>query len=75
MRTSILRFLAAIFMTWLLASPAFADLTGDVQGIVTDSTGASVVGAKVTIKSTSTGQVRLLTTGQGGEFSAPQMEI
>jgi len=35
-------FLAAIFFSWLLAIPVLADLTGDVQGTVTDGSGARV---------------------------------
>jgi len=55
--------------------PAFADLTGDLQGTVTDATGAGVANAKVTLKSLRTGATRVLTTSPTGEFSAPQMEI
>jgi Carboxypeptidase regulatory-like domain len=75
MRRSIPRFLAAIFFSWLLAIPVLADLTGDVQGTVTDASGARVADAKVTIKNLGTGATRMVTTGSGGEFSVPQLEI
>jgi hypothetical protein len=75
MLRSVPRFLAAIFLSWLLAIPAFADLTGDVQGTVTDASGARVADAKVTIKNIGTGATRTVTTGSGGEFSIPQLEI
>jgi hypothetical protein len=75
MLRSVPRFLAAIFLSWLLAVPAFADLTGDVQGTVTDASGARVADAKVTIKNIGTGATRTVTTGSGGEFSIPQLEI
>src|ERR1700753_2611772 len=70
------RAVIAAFFSWLLvASPAFADLTGDLSGTVTDSTGATVTGARVTIQNLNTGQTRVLTTTDSGEFSAPQLEI
>jgi hypothetical protein len=59
----------------LLAGHVFADLTGDIQGTVTDPTGAAVANAKLTIKNLSTGQTRGVTSGPTGEYSAPQMEI
>src|ERR1700719_2741463 len=55
--------------------PVYADLTGDVQGTVTDEAGGSVPGAKVTITNLQTGSVRVVFTNESGEFSAPQMEI
>ena len=70
-----LRFVAAILVVGLLALPAFADLTGDLLGTVTDATGAGVVGAKVTITNLSTKGARAVTTDQSGEFAAPQLEI
>src|ERR1700693_5704922 len=76
MRSAISRVLAAMFFSWLLlASPVFADLTGDVQGTVSDPTGAGVAGAKVSIKNLATGQTRVVIASQSGEYSAPQMEI
>src|SRR5213082_490646 len=70
-----LRFVAAILVVGLLALPAFADLTGDLLGTVTDATGAGVAGAKVTITNLSTKGARAVTTDQSGEFAAPQLEI
>src|SRR6266446_5714236 len=75
MRSHFLRLLIAVGLVWLLALPAFADLTGDLQGTVTDATGAGVANAKVTLKSLRTGATRVVTTSPTGEFSAPQMEI
>src|SRR6267143_1796770 len=75
MRRSVPRFLAAIFFSWLLAIPVLADLTGDVQGTVTDGSGARVADAKITIKNLGTGVARTVTTGSEGEFSVPQLEI
>lgn len=76
MRGSAIRVLAAIFLGWLLmVVSAHADLTGDIQGTVSDSTGAGVPGAKITIKNLSTGQLHVITASQEGEFSAPQLVI
>ncbi len=76
MSSTISKTLAAIFFSLLLlAGSAFADLTGDVSGTVTDSSGAGVADAKVTIKNLSTGQTRVVTATQSGEYSAPQLEI
>jgi len=75
MRSSALRLLLTIFAVCLLTIPVFADLTGDVQGTITDPAGAGVAGAKVTIKNLNTGQTRVVETGSSGEFSAPQLEI
>jgi hypothetical protein len=75
MRSHFLRLLIAVGLVWLLALPAFADLTGDLQGTITDATGAGVANAKVTLKSLRTGATRVLMTSPTGEFSAPQLEI
>ena len=75
MRRSVPRLLATISLSWLLAIPAFADLTGDVQGTVTDASGARVADAKITIKDLGNGATRTFTTGAAGEFSFPQLEI
>jgi hypothetical protein len=69
------RLLLVIAVFCMVSLPVFADLTGDVLGTVTDQSGAGVAGAKVTIRNLNTGVTRVITTGQGGEFSAPQLEI
>ncbi|HEV2194130.1 MAG TPA: carboxypeptidase-like regulatory domain-containing protein [Candidatus Acidoferrum sp.] len=75
MRRRAFGFVAAILAIALLAVPAFANLTGDLLGTVTDATGAGVAGAKITIKNLSTGAAREVTTGQAGEYAVPQLEI
>ena len=75
MRSSVASLLAAIALTCFLALPALADLTGDVQGTVTDESGARIADAKITIKNIGTGAIRTVATGSAGEFSAPQLEI
>jgi Carboxypeptidase regulatory-like domain len=76
MSSTISKALAAIFFSLLLlAGSAFADLTGDISGTVTDATGAGVEGARVTIKNLNTGSKRQVESGPSGEYSAPQLEI
>src|SRR5271168_137908 len=75
MRTNLLRYFLVVLLAWFLVSPAFADLTGDVQGTITDPAGAGVGGAKVSIKNVSTGLTRTVVTDASGEFSASQLEI
>jgi Carboxypeptidase regulatory-like domain len=74
-KTAVRVVLAALFSLLLIVAPSFADLTGDLSGTVTDSTGATVSAAKITIKNLNTGQTREITTSDAGEFSAPQLEI
>lgn len=52
------------------------NLTGGINGVVRDSTGAVVPNATVTIKSTDKNLVvRTVQTGQEGEFTAPYLTI
>ena len=67
--------LAAFLLSCLLAIPAFAALTGDLQGTVLDPTGAVIASAKVTIKNKDTGVTKIVTTDQNGEFAALQLDV
>jgi Carboxypeptidase regulatory-like domain len=71
----VLGLIATLILSCLFALPAFAALTGDIQGTVLDPTGAVVPGAKVIIKNTSTGVSRVLTTDQDGQFAALQLDL
>jgi hypothetical protein len=75
MKRIIHKVLAGVFIACLCSIPAFAALTGDISGTVTDASGAVVVGAKVTIKSLSTGTMRETVTSDVGQFSVAQLEI
>ena len=55
-----------------LAPPAAAQLIqGGIDGLVTDTTEAAIVGAEVTITSEDTGQTRTTSTGIAGNYSFP----
>jgi hypothetical protein len=51
-------------------SSSAQNTTGAITGRLTDSTGAVISGAKVTVKNLGTGEVRTLTTGASGDFTA-----
>lgn len=62
-----------VFLFILLAAVPHAlsqIITSSVTGFVTDSSGAAVPGARVTIQQTQTGFTRVVTTGQTGQYSA-----
>ena len=46
-------------------------IQGGIDGLVTDSTEAAIVGAEVTITNEATGQVRTTSTGVAGNYSFP----
>src|SRR5215470_11477713 len=48
---------------------------GSISGTVSDSSGAVIPGATVTITNTGTGLVRTLTTGDSGQFIAPALPV
>ena len=52
---------------------AQTNTTGDIAGIVSDSSGASVPGATVTVTSLATGATRAATTSTAGEFRVAQL--
>jgi len=70
-------FLFATLIISLLAfvPAAAAQITsGTITGVVTDTSGAVVAGASVTITSTQTGSVRTATTSAEGAFSFPELQ-
>ncbi|HEY0306739.1 MAG TPA: carboxypeptidase regulatory-like domain-containing protein [Acidobacteriaceae bacterium] len=48
--------------------------TGTISGVVTDSSGAAISGATVTIKNSDTGFLRTLTTTSDGSFTVPFLQ-
>ena len=59
----------ALFSVWAFGQAE----TGTVSGIVTDKTGAVVVGAKVTVVSVDTGLTRSTTTKSAGEYAVTNL--
>ena len=55
-------------------SSLYAQGFGSVNGTVTDSSGAVVAGAKVTLTQTGTGISQETTTGGGGTFVFPTLD-
>jgi hypothetical protein len=51
--------------------PLGAQNSGEITGAVTDSTGAAIAGATVTVKALATGQTRRVVTNETGAYSAP----
>src|SRR5258708_12556636 len=60
----------------LCASPGKAQtFRGTILGTVTDSSGAAVSGAKVTVKNMDTGLTREVTTTDDGSYALPELPI
>src|SRR5262249_31590725 len=59
----------SLFMVFILAVSALAQVTGTITGTVTDSTGGVVVNATVTLISEQTGESRNLNTNSEGRFT------
>ena len=67
-----LRFLFGSLTLVLMASFALAQ-TGSIQGTVTDSVGAVIQGAEVTVKNLGSNAVRIVTSGGTGAYSIPSL--
>ena len=77
MRNTVLAkwFVLGLAVVFLLVLPAYAALTGDLQGTIFDPKGLAVSQATVTIKNAATGATRTVITSDSGEFSAQQLDI
>jgi hypothetical protein len=64
-------------ITWPIAQQAHTQAVGggQIQGIVTDTTGAPVAGATVTVTQTSSGLVRNTTSGEYGGYLLPNLPV
>jgi hypothetical protein len=68
--------LCAILLGVMGAVPASAQTyRGSIEGTVTDSSGAAVVGASVTIHNVDTGVDRISNTGTDGSYLSPELPI
>ena len=64
-----------VFFT-VLAMPTLAQTNkADIVGTVTDTNGAAVNGATITITKVDTNTSRTVTSGGAGEYQAPSLEI
>ncbi|HXW13412.1 MAG TPA: carboxypeptidase-like regulatory domain-containing protein, partial [Terriglobia bacterium] len=58
-------------LSLLFATTVFAQVTASIKGNVTDSSGAAVVGAKVTVTNPAQGIERTTATTVGGDYEVP----
>ncbi|MGC2418287.1 MAG: carboxypeptidase-like regulatory domain-containing protein, partial [Candidatus Acidiferrales bacterium] len=68
----------AVVVCCLLAArnSVFAQVgTGSISGTVTDSSGAIVAGASISVKNTQTGVVTPVTANQQGRYVAPDLVV
>jgi hypothetical protein len=65
----------AILVAVLSAAPTLADVTGSIRGTVTDSTGAVVPGAAVTLFNPNTGLRRQASTSSEGEYQFLEVPV
>src|SRR3954447_9982825 len=75
MKLRIIRSLQLLFAVLIFSCVAFAQSTGNIQGNVTDASGAAVAKAKVTIHNTATGVDRVVTTDSDGNYLAASMPL
>jgi outer membrane receptor protein involved in Fe transport len=67
---------SAILMMMLAAAPGWAQtFRGTILGTVTDSSGAALVGATVTIHNVDTGIDRITQTNTDGSYLVPELQI
>jgi hypothetical protein len=69
------RFLLAFVVLMLLAGTVWAQGTGEIAGLVADSTGAVVSGVEVKLSNTATGEVRTTVTTPAGLYTFPALPI
>ena len=78
MTRSRITFFAVLFLAvvFLATPPAFSQTitTGDIVGVITDSSGAVVPGAKVTLKSIDSGETRTETSSSQGLYRFPLLK-
>src|SRR5882724_10471649 len=71
---SVTRFMLAAALLVVPLALAQTMTTADAVGVVSDTTGAVVPGATVTIKSAESGEVRNSTTNDQGQYRFPLMK-
>ncbi len=75
-RSVVVAIVCAIVLMMLAPAPGWAQtFRGTIQGTVTDSTGAALVGATVTIHNVDTGIDRITISGTDGSYLIPELPI
>src|ERR1700760_3474502 len=69
------KFFSAIFLVCLATAMLAQTFRGGIQGTVTDSSGAAVAGADVTVKSADTGLVRTVKTNDQGDYVVNELPL
>jgi outer membrane receptor protein involved in Fe transport len=75
MRTLSSGFFSVILLLCFSATLLAQTFRGGIQGTVTDSSGAAVIGANVTVKSADTGLVRTVTTNDQGDYLFTELQL
>src|SRR5689334_25104556 len=70
---SILLTLGHLALVCVLAATAKAQTSGEITGLVTDSSGAAVTGATLTVTNKATGATRTVTTNSEGLYTFPSL--
>ena len=70
MKRAVLCLIVTLLFPMGLAAQA---VTGTILGVITDSTGAVMPGATVTLHNTGTGYARSVVTDSRGEYTAPSI--
>src|SRR5215831_15969885 len=70
------RLLTVLFCSFAIVTLALAaDPTGTISGLIVDPSGGTVVNATVTVKNSSTGLTRSITTDSQGTYLFPLMPV
>ncbi len=72
---SFLKYLTCILSALVLAGTLAGQITGDLRGVVLDTSGAAVAGARVTLTSLETGEQRVANTDVGGLFNFSLLRV
>src|SRR5260370_26711701 len=69
--------IASLFLLLLALAPGTAWAQGEASlgGVVTDSTGAIIVGATIRVKNTETGAIRTMVTNSAGRYDASLLSV
>ncbi|MEZ5353666.1 MAG: TonB-dependent receptor [Bryobacteraceae bacterium] len=65
------RLLCILTAAALLSVPGWSQTYGEITGSVLDTTGASIVGATVTVRNTATNQTRVVSSNDAGNYAIP----